>query len=470
MNANRNADRSGAAQGRQETEVRLRRVLTLGQAVGVGVGGTIGGGIFVLVGAAAGRAGPGALLAFLLAFVVALLIAVPYAELACRFPAAGGGYAFAREVLGREWGFVMGWGFWGAYVFISGYITLGFGGYLHVLTGLPPVAGALGLIAASAAVNLAGIRLSATAQAALVLVAIGGLVGFSLAALPDVHAAHLWPPFPMGFAGVLSAALLAFLAFGGFDMIAAAGEEVQRPDRNLPLAILLTLAVALGLYLLVTVVALGVTPWPTLGASRAPLADAAAGVLGPAGRSLVAAAALLTTAATGNAVLVVTSRIAFAMARDGLLPEVLAAVRPRRSVPAAAVAANAVLLGLVALAGSIHIAIAVGGFLYVGHFVPPLVALGILRHRDRNRSYDRHRDGGSPAFRTPAPAVLLPLALAACAVLIATSGLEGILGALGWLTAGLLLHRLAALRARTRHSTSGPDPLGGSRSRSGHLS
>ncbi len=393
MNANRNADRSGAAQGRQETEVRLRRVLTLGQAVGVGVGGTIGGGIFVLVGAAAGRAGPGALLAFLLAFVVALLIAVPYAELACRFPAAGGGYAFAREVLGREWGFVMGWGFWGAYVFISGYITLGFGGYLHVLTGLPPVAGALGLIAASAAVNLAGIRLSATAQAALVLVAIGGLVGFSLAALPDVHAAHLWPPFPMGFAGVLSAALLAFLAFGGFDMIAAAGEEVQRPDRNLPLAILLTLAVALGLYLLVTVVALGVTPWPTLGASRAPLADAAAGVLGPAGRSLVAAAALLTTAATGNAVLVVTSRI-----------------------------------------------------------------------------YDRHRDGGSPAFRTPAPAVLLPLALAACAVLIATSGLEGILGALGWLTAGLLLHRLAALRARTRHSTSGPDPLGGSRSRSGHLS
>ena len=64
----------------------LRRVLKLREAVALGVGGTIGGGIFVLVGAAAGRAGPGALLAFLLAFGVSLLIALPYAELACRYP------------------------------------------------------------------------------------------------------------------------------------------------------------------------------------------------------------------------------------------------------------------------------------------------------------------------------------------------------------------------------------------------
>src|SRR5438034_10134311 len=78
---------------------QLRRVLTLREAVALGVGGTIGGGIFVLVGAAAGRAGPGALLAFVLAFGVSLLIALPYAELACRYPLAGGGYGFARALL-----------------------------------------------------------------------------------------------------------------------------------------------------------------------------------------------------------------------------------------------------------------------------------------------------------------------------------------------------------------------------------
>ncbi|RVD46978.1 amino acid permease, partial [Mesorhizobium sp. M2D.F.Ca.ET.140.01.1.1] len=76
-----------------------------------------GGGIFVLVGQTAALAGPAALLSFALAFVAALVIALPYAELACRYPQAGGGYAFVREVLGRRWGFLMGWVFWGSYVF-----------------------------------------------------------------------------------------------------------------------------------------------------------------------------------------------------------------------------------------------------------------------------------------------------------------------------------------------------------------
>src|SRR5437016_8368777 len=131
----------------------LRRVLTLREAIALGVGGTIGGGIFVLVGAAAGRAGPGTLLSFLLAFGISLLIALPYAELACRYPLAGGGYAFARTLLGPHWGFLMGWGYWGAYIFISGYVTLGFGGYLHAFTGLSLVAGALARVGLCACVR-----------------------------------------------------------------------------------------------------------------------------------------------------------------------------------------------------------------------------------------------------------------------------------------------------------------------------
>src|SRR3546814_14483456 len=101
---------------------QLRRALGLRGAVALGVGGTIGGGIFVLVGHTAALAGPAALLAFGLAFIASLLIALPYAELACRYPEAGGGYVFVREVLGRGWGFLMGWVFWGAYIFVSGYV------------------------------------------------------------------------------------------------------------------------------------------------------------------------------------------------------------------------------------------------------------------------------------------------------------------------------------------------------------
>ncbi|MGH2562114.1 MAG: APC family permease [Thermomicrobiales bacterium] len=420
-------------------EHRLTRVLGLREAVALGVGGTIGGGIFVLVGAAAGEAGPGALLSFGLAFLASLLIALPYAELACRFPLAGGGYAVAHAVLGRRWGFLMGWGYWGAYLAVSGYVTLGFGGYLDNLIGLPTAVGAVALVTSCTAVNLAGVRLSARVQALVVLLAAAALLGFGLLGLPHVELDRFTPAFPQGPSGVLTGALLAFLAFGGFDMVAAAGEEIAEPDRNLPLAILLTLVAVLGLYLLVAIVALGVLPWNQLGASSAPLSDAASEFAGGTGRTGVAVAALLTTAATANAVLVVTSRIAFAMARDGLLPSAVARVDPRTGATRVAILLSGALLAAVALAGSIDLAATTGGFLYVLHFIVPLAALILLRRRDPSR----------PAFRTPLPALVLPIALAASLALLLASGRTGILLGCAWLAVGLAAH--AAITRRSRH-------------------
>jgi APA family basic amino acid/polyamine antiporter len=410
-----------------ERSEQLRRVLTLRAAVALGIGGTIGGGIFVLVGAAAGHAGPGVLLSFVLAFGLSLLIALPYAELACRYPLAGGGYAFARKLLGPHGGFLMGWGYWGGYVFISGYVTLGFGGYLHALTGLPQVPAAIALIGLCTIINLLGVRLSGFVQTLVIAVAIVGLLGFSMAGLPHIRMAQFTPFLPFGFGGVAVATLLAFLAFGGFDMVAAAGEEVASPERNLPRAILLTLLAVLGLYLLVAFVALGVLPWNELGASPAPLATAATHILGSTGQRFIAGVALLTTAATGNAVLIVTSRVSFAMARDGLFPGTLARVDTRTGAPWVAILINGLLLALVALIGSVDIAAAVGGFLYVVHFLFTLVALILLRRRG----------GPEPAFRTPVPRILLPLALAGCLALLLTSGTIGIAGGLGWLALGL---------------------------------
>ncbi len=375
----------------------LRRELGLREAVALGIGGTVGGGIFVLVGAAAGLAGPAALVAFLAAFAAALVIALPYAELSCRLPLAGGGYAFARKVLGPHWGFVMGWGYWGAYVFVSGYVTIGFGGYLQAATGLPAAGGAVALVAASTALNLLGVKVSGRVQALVVLVAVAGLAGFVLWGLPHVALERLEPFLPYG-----------------------------------PL---------LGLYLLVAVVALGTVPAARLGVSAAPLAEAAAAFAGQGGRHLVVLIALLTTAATANAVLVVTSRIVFAMARDGLLPERLAAVRAATGAPWAAVLASGLLLAIVGAAGTVAFAAAAGGFLYVLHFVPPLVALVVLRRRG----------GARPAFTTPAPRLLIPLAFVASAALVTASGTTGIVFGSGWLVVGLALYRGGAgLRGRRR--------------------
>jgi basic amino acid/polyamine antiporter, APA family len=237
---------------------------------------------------------------------------------------------------------------------------------------------------------------------------------------------HLTPFLPEGWTGVTAAGLLAFLSLNGYDVIAAAAEEIDRPERNLPAAMIGTLTLVLALYLLVSVVALGAVRGSVLGASPAPVADAAAEFLGAPGRVLVAGAALLTTAATGNAVLVVTSRISFAMARDGLLPRRLAAVGPG-GVPGPAVLLNGILLVLVAAVGSIPLASATGGFLYVLHFVPPLAALVALYRRGEGRA----------AFRTPAPWLLLPLAFASCAALLVASGTTGAAVGAAWLAVGL---------------------------------
>src|SRR5579884_1084233 len=430
-----NMEQSTTDAAGEREEQQLRRVLTLRAAVALGIGGTIGGGIFVLVGAAAGHAGPGVLLSFVFAFGLSLLIALPYAELACRYPLAGGGYAFARKLLGPHWGFLMGWGYWGGYVFISGYVTLGFGGYLHALTGLPLVPAALALIGLCTIINLLGVRLSSFVQMLVIAVAIVGLLGFSMVGLPHIRMSQYTPFLPYGFAGVAVATLLAFLAFGGFDMVAAAGEEVASPERNLPRAILFTLLAVLGLYLLVAFVALGVLPWNELGASPAPLAAAASQFLGSTGQRFTAVAALLTTAATGNAVLVVTSRISFAMARDRLLPISLARIHAKTGVPWIAVLLNGILLALVALTGSVVLVAAVGGFLYVLHFLFPLAALVVLRRRG----------GPPPAFRTPFPRFVLPLAFTGGVLLLITSGWTGVLIGTVWLLIGLLAYGIVHL-------------------------
>jgi APA family basic amino acid/polyamine antiporter len=417
----------------------LRRELGLRQAVAVGIGGTVGGGIFVLVGVASGKAGPAALIAFSLAFIAALCIALPYAELACRLPMAGGGYAFVKLVFGRHVGFVMGWTYWGAYVFLSGYVTIGFGGYLHAITGFPVRAGAIALVAACTVVNLLGMKASSSTLTMVLTTAIVGLTGFVVWGMPHVRLSNLAPFVPHGIGGIFGAALVAFLSFGGFDMIAAAGEEIKRPERTLPLAILLTLVCVLALYLAVTFVALGTVSSARLGSSVSPLADAASVFGGTSARYLVAFCALLTTAATANAVLVVISRTVFAMARDRLLPAPLALLRGRTDTPRRAVLLAGLLTGIMALTGSVSVSSSTGGFLYVLHFLLPLIALMWLR---REKSRPRS------AFTTPIPWLLVPVAFAGCVcLLIASGGTGSVIGTI-WIALGAVAYLASMGHAR----------------------
>lgn len=422
----------------------LRRELGLREALAIGVGGTVGGGIFTLVKVAADSAGPAALISFVLAFAASALIALPYAELSCRLPVAGGGYAFARQVLGERWGFAMGWTYWGGYLLASGYITIGFGEYLHNASGLPTTVGAVALVVICTIVNFVGAKLSGRTQTLVVLVAVTGFTLFVLWGLSHVRAENMTPFAPHHAGGVLLAMPVVFLAFGGFDMVAAAGEEIRQPERNLPLAILLTLVSVLGLYLLVALVAFGTTPAGILASSSSPLADAAARFGGQPARWLMLGCALLTLMAAANALVMVTSRAVFAMARDRLFPPVFGTVHRETGVPRRAVLLNGVLLAVVASAGSITLAATAGGFLYVLHFLPPLLALVRLR---------RDPAAPTPAFLTPAPRIVLPLAFLCSLGMLVATGVTGAVTGLAWLAVGAVMYAGLAGARRLRPGT-----------------
>jgi APA family basic amino acid/polyamine antiporter len=436
-----------SAQTSQLVTSGLRRSIGLRSAVALGVGGTIGGGIFILVGEGGAVAGPAVLLSFGLAFVASLAIALPYAELSCRYPLSGGGYAMTRAALGDRWGFIMGWVFWGGYVFVSGYVTVGFGDYLADLTGLPRLAGSLLLIGVSTAINLGGVTLSSRWQNVAVGLGVSVLVVIAVMGILTLRPHALSPFLPTGLPGVGAATLVTFLAFGGFDMVAAAGEEVVDPKRNLPRAILLTLVLVLGLYFVVALATVGSLPRNQLG-GPAPLAAVATHIAGPAGAVLMNVAALLTTAATGNAVLIVTSRISFAMARDGLLPRPLARVSATTRVPSLAVAVNGMLFAVVASLVPIPLAAKIGGFLYVSHFVSPLIVLIVLRRRAAAG------DGRAPGFQVPLVNVVLPIAFLACAGLLIAGGGLGVVGGVSWLVVGVAYQSIVIARKRRgRHVT-----------------
>lgn len=357
-----------------DTSASLRRELGLGGSLLLGLGSILGTGVFVSIGIAAGVAGPSVLLAIVIAGALALCNAMSSAQLAARMPTSGGTYEYGRALLSPALGFVAGWLFLCAKSASGAAAALGFGGYCAAMLGLEGgvVRAALAAIAVGALglTALSGVRRSSVVNAVIVSVTVAALLVFVVAGAP---VALRWggvnlSPFFGGVdidsrpaaARLLEAAALMFVAYTGYGRIATMGEEVRDPERTIPRAIVLTLAVSMGLYLLVALVGVG-----GLGAARlgeagvemaAPLA-VAAGAFGPGWVvALVAVGAMTAMLGVLLNLILGLSRVALAMGRRGDLPRHFAVVDPERSTPRAAVAlVSAVILAL-ALSGSVKLA------------------------------------------------------------------------------------------------------------------
>lgn len=424
----------------------LRRSLGFRALTIYGIGDILGAGIYALIGKVAGEAGATSWLSFVIAMFVAGLTGLSYAELVSRYPRSGGEAAFSLEAFGRPWlAFLIGWlVLWSGVVSMSA-VAHGCADYVAEFADVarwPVWLTFLGLVAA---VNFWGIRQSSAANVAFTLIEGSGLLlviavglwfvaGDGAAADAAAGAAEQ----PAGW-GVMSGAALAFYAFIGFEDMVNIAEEVRAPQRTFPAAIITAMLTCGTIYVAVAVVALAVVPADQLARSDGPLLEVVRRAAPAVPESLFTLIALVAVANTGLLNAVMGSRLLFGMARDGLLPEWIAAVHPRTGTPHRAV----LLIFLIGLV------LVFTGVLSQLASTTSLLLLVVFITVNASLVRVRRRDGRLPgAFAVPLAVPLL--AIAASGALIAFVDFEALaLGLLIIAVGGLLalLHRRGAAGA-----------------------
>ncbi|GAA4512779.1 APC family permease [Actinoallomurus oryzae] len=340
---------------------RLQRRLGLSDAVVIGLGSMIGAGIFAALAPAASAASSWVLPALAIAAVVAYCNATSSARLAARYPASGGTYVYGRERLGGFWGYLAGWGFVVGKTASCAAMALTVGAYAW--PGHARVV-AVAAVAVLTAVNYVGIKKSAGLTWVIVIVVVAVLAvvvavcltgqGADVARLELSGDATGW--------GVLRAAGLLFFAFAGYARIATLGEEVRDPDRTIPRAIPLALAITLIIYAAVAVAVLMVLGPARLAGVTAPLADAVRTAGVPGLVAVVRVGAAISALGSLLALILGVSRTTLAMARDRHLPRALAAVHLRYGGPHHAELAVGVVVVLLAATVDVRGAIGFSSF------------------------------------------------------------------------------------------------------------
>jgi APA family basic amino acid/polyamine antiporter len=330
---------------------KLRRSLGLLEVTLSGVGIILGAGVYTLIGPASALAGNALWLAFTLAGVAALCTVHAYARLGPVRARNAPEFQYTSMAFGPQAGFVAGWLVLATNILGASAVSLSFGGYLTHLTGVPWAAGAAGIVAVSAAVALSGTRESVWAAAFFTLAEVSGLLAVTALGLPHAGNADLLET-PQGFTGVATAASLVFFAYIGFGQIGNLAEEMQQPERDLPRAYYLAMAITAAIYISTSVAASAVAGWQALSASNAPMALVAGQLLGP---SADAALSIVALAATGNTVLMLvvsSARLLHGMAQAGALPRALRRVGPT-NVPDAATLVVALSMGALLAIGDV---------------------------------------------------------------------------------------------------------------------
>lgn len=416
-------------------QVGFKRNIGLFMAVMIGIGAMMGPGIFALPSVVAGSIGPLGILAYLAMGLLTLFTALNYGELGAAIPIAGGGYSFASRTLPRPVAFLTGWFFWigntlacALYVVIFALTIQHYfwpGGSLVVIT--------LVTTAFFTATNLRGQVEALKVITAMNIIELVVLVAVGVLGARFVEPANLEPFAPMGLGPLLPTMGLIYISYVGFDLITVAAEEIIDPARNIPRAILITLGVGVVIYVLVLWVMMGVVNWEVLAQTDTPFIYVADILFGPWGRWAGILATIMASLSAFSVTLGASSRILFALGRDGHFPAAFARLHPRFNTPHVALFICSGLVVLMSALGVVRFLASVSSFGY-------LIAIGIVNYT----VIALHRK--MPNLRRPFKVLLYPVApvlgLVACWFFVPTLEVRSLLLGLGMTGVGVVLYLL----------------------------
>lgn len=300
---------------------RLKKELTLFNVYTLSTGATIATGFFLLPGIAYAWAGPAMILSYLIAVIPLIPGLFSMAELATAMPRAGGIYYFLDRSMGPMFGAIGGIGTWFGLTLKAAFALIGIGAYLNIFfPTLPvlPIAGAFAVV--FGVINLFGAKKSSFFQALLSIGLLAILFWFVGVGLPSVSTSHFRGFFDREFSSIVATAGLVYVSYVGLTKIVSISEEVKNPEKTIPLGMFLALGTAVVIYVLGTIVMVGITPAENLADNLTAAAATTDILAGTWGVVLITIASILAFFSVANVGILSASRYPLAMSRDHLMP------------------------------------------------------------------------------------------------------------------------------------------------------
>jgi len=430
-------------------ERRLRESLGVLDVTAIASGIVIGAGLFVVTGLGAKYAGPYVWLSYLIGAIPVVLVALSTAALAAAYPVEGGeSYVYPSRLVSKPLGFLSGWGMWLAIIGPVAITAQAFIQYANLLHGvsLPVVAGAVAVCAVFFVLNLLGVRLVSYVQNTLFLFLVGGIAVYVLWGLFHVDAKLLGMAAPMGLSGIVKGASILIFSYAGLTLAADLGEEATDAGRTIARACLWSAGVPIALYTLTALVSVGVLAWDAFAASDAPVGEAAAAFMGPAGITFVIIVGWAAILSSHNGEQAVSARIFFGLSRDKVIGGRLASIN-RFGIPHIALTISvAIAVALILLPFAFEFVVTIVVLMFLLNWIITHIAVILLPKRYPDL-YEK------ASFKLGGPWLVVPwLGLASSVVLLIyqfipfSSGWKVLAFGAIWLALGLLVYYLGRNR------------------------